>query len=474
VHPEGKLARRWPAIVAIWAAMASLLLMPSTAMAARRAVVLEVSGAISPAIADYTGRKIAGLDPNTVGVIVLRMDTPGGLDTAMRDIIRDILASPVPVVVYVAPSGARAASAGTYILYASAVAAMAPGTNLGAATPIQLGMPGLPGGQPGQAPGTANPQGKDGAGERKSGETPVIEPSDTESRKVINDAVAYIRSLAELNGRNADWGADAVRSAVSLPASDALKLHVIDVIADDVPDLLRKIDGRVATVAGKPQRLETAGLEILVVPPDWRTRLLAVITDPNIAFLMMLIGIFGLVFEATTPGVVFPGVVGGVCLLIALFALDLLPIDLAGAALVFLGIGLMVAEVFIGTFGVIGAGGIVAFAIGAIMMFPSNTTGFGLSTSVVAAVTVVAAGFFMLALSKLVGARRHPVVTGGEALIGVEGEVVAWTGGEGRVRVRGEIWRALGHDRLQPGAHVKVTSREGLVLIVEAATRLNS
>jgi len=188
----------------------------------------------------------------------------------------------------------------------------------------------------------------------------------------------------------------------------------------------------------------------------------------------MLIGIFGLVFEATTPGAVFPGVVGGVCLLIALFALDLLPIDLAGAALVFLGIGLMVAEVFIGTFGVIGAGGIVAFAIGAIMMFPSTAPGFGLSTSVVAAATVVAAGFFMLALSKLVGARRHPVVTGGEALIGAEGEVVAWTGGEGRVRVRGEIWRALAHDRLQPGAHVKVTNREGLVLIVEAATRLDS
>jgi membrane-bound serine protease (ClpP class) len=472
VHPKGKLAQRWQAILAIWVAMASLLLMPSTAVGAHRAVVLEIRGAIGPAIADYMNRKIKELAPSDAGVVVLRMDTPGGLDTAMREMIRDILASPVPVVVYVAPSGARAASAGTYILYASAVAAMAPGTNLGAATPIQLGLPSsLPGGQPGQTPGNAN-QGKEG--ERKSGETPVTEPTDTESRKIINDAVAYIRSLAELNGRNADWAADAVRSAVSLPASEALKLHVIDVIAEDVPDLLQKIDGRIVTVAGKSQHLETAGLEILVVPPDWRTRLLAVITDPNIAFLLMLIGIFGLVFEATTPGVVFPGVVGGICLLTALFALDLLPIDLAGAALVFLGIGLMVAEVFIGTFGVIGAGGIVAFAIGAIMMFPSNAPGFALSTSVVAAATVVAAGFFMLALATLIRSRRHPVVTGSEALIGADGEVVAWTDREGKVRVKGEIWRALAQDRLQPGTHIKVIKREGLALLVEAATRLNS
>lgn len=455
--------------------MASLLVMPTATMAAHRAVVLEINGAISPAIADYAVRELKGISPSDTSLVVLRMDTPGGLDTAMRDIIRAILASPVPVATYVAPSGARAASAGTYIIYASAIAAMAPGTNLGAATPIQLGAPPLlPTGQPGQLPGDQGREGKGDAGEGKTGENPAIGPRDTESRKIINDAVAYIRSLAELNGRNADWAVEAVRAAVSLPASDALRLHVIDVIADDVPDLLRKIDGRIVTVAGKPQHLATAGLDVFDAAPDWRTRLLAVITDPNIAYLLMLIGVFGLIFEATTPGVVLPGVVGGISLLVALFALDLLPIDFAGAGLVFLGIALMVAEAFIGSFGVIGAGGIAAFAIGSIIMFPSNAPGFGLSLSVVIATTIVSGAFLMLALTVLLRSRRRAVITGGEALIGAEGEVVGWSVEEGRVRVRGEVWRARAAGPLQPGTRIRVVGRKDLVLTVEAATRLNS
>src|SRR5436190_3951831 len=338
--------------------------LPAELVAAPKAVVLQIDGAIGPAVADYVVRELRGISQVDARLVVLRMNTPGGLDTSMREIIRAILSSPLPVAAYVALSGAREASAGTYISYASAVAAMAPGTNLGAATPIQLGrIPQSPGRSPEQPSG--KDQGKGNAGKSDSGGSPA-EPMDTETRKAVNDAVAYIRSLAELNGRNADWAADAVRSAVSLSASEALKLNVIDVIADDVADLLRKIDGRTVTVARKPARLATAGLEILDVPPDWRTELLAVITNPNVAFILMLVGIYGLVFEFANPGAVAPGLVGGISLLLALFALNLLPINYAGAGLVLLGVGLMLAEAHIGSFGVIGIAGIAAFVIGAI------------------------------------------------------------------------------------------------------------
>ena len=295
------------------------------------------------------------------------------------------------------------------------------------------------------------------------------EPTDTESRKAINDAVAYIRSLAELNGRNADWAAEAVRTAVSLPASEALKLHVVDVIADDVPDLLRKIDGRTATVAGKPERLATAGLEVLTVAPDWRTELLAIATNPNVALILMLIGVYGLLFEFLNPGAVAPGLIGAISLFVALYALHLLPINYAGAALVLLGIGLMVAEAHIGAFGVIGVGGIIAFVIGAIMMFPSGTPGFELSPLVVAATVIVTASLFLLVLAMLLRSRKRLVVTGKEALLGAEGEAVAWRGEDGRVRIRGEIWRARASKPLKPGTRVKVVDRDGLILIVESA-----
>ena len=449
--------------LALFAAIAVLPLFSGEAGAAQQAVVLQIDGAIGPAVADYVVRELRGIRPADTRLIVLRMNTPGGLDTSMRDIIRAILSSPVPVVAYVAPSGARAASAGTYITYASAIATMAPGTNLGAATPIQIGRaPRLPGGAPEQP---AEQKGKDKGSEGK----PAAEPADTETRKAVNDAVAYIRGLAELNDRNADWAAEAVRTAVSLPASEALKLHVIDVIADDVPDLLRKIDGRTVKVAGKPERLATAGLDVVMAAPDWRTELLSVITDPNVAFILMLIGVYGLIFEFLNPGAVAPGLIGSISLLVALYALNLLPINYAGAALVLLGIGLMVAEAHIGSFGVIGVGGIVAFVIGAIMMFPSGAPGFTLSLSVVAAATATTAALFLLVLTMLLRSRRRPVVTGKEGLLGAEGETVAWDGEEGRVRVNGEIWRARAPRPLQPGARIKVINREGLVLVVEPA-----
>jgi membrane-bound serine protease (ClpP class) len=433
----------------------------------RRAVVLEIDGAIGPAVADYVVRELGTISPDDTRLVVLRMDTPGGLDTSMREIIRAILASPVPVAVYVAPGGARAASAGTYILYAGAVAAMAPGTNLGAATPIRLGGTPPPDGPPTQPTGKTERQRDETAGGAKTSDASKRQPQDAESRKVVNDAVAYIRSLAELHGRNADWAAEAVREAVSLSASEALKLRVIDVIADDVPDLLRKIDGRSVIVAGKTGRLSTVGLDIETVAPNWRVRLLAVITNPNVAYLLMLLGVYGLIFELANPGAVLPGVIGGISFLVALFALNLLPVDYAGAALVLLGIALMVAEAFIGSFGVIGAGGIVAFTIGSIIMFPSNAPEFGLSLSVVAAAVIVTGGLLLLVLGMLLRSRRRRIVSGGEAMIGAEGEAVEWQGETGKIRVMGEIWYARAPRPLQPGARIRVVGREDLVLTVE-------
>ena len=444
-------------MAALILALLAAATVPTGVAAAEQAIVIDIDGAIGPAVSEHVVRELR-TPRSGARIVVLRMNTPGGLDTSMREIIRAILSSPIPVAAYVAPSGARAASAGTYIAYASAIAAMAPGTNLGAATPIQLG---------GRFPGGGGPKNQDDDSKGKSGGS--AEPADTETRKVVNDAVAYIRSLAELNGRNAEWAVEAVRAAVSLPASEALKLHVIDVIADDVPDLLRKIDGRTVVVAGKPERLATAGLEVTTVAPDWRTELLAVITNPNVAFILMLVGVYGLIFEFLSPGAVAPGLLGGISLLVALYALNLLPINYAGAALVLLGVGLMVAEAHIGAFGVIGVGGVAAFVIGAIMMFPSGATGFALSLPVVAATAVMTAALFLLVLSMLLRSRRHPVVTGKEALIGADGETVAWEESEGRVRVRGEIWRARASAPLPPGSRIKVVDREGLVLVVEPA-----
>jgi membrane-bound serine protease (ClpP class) len=454
--PLRTASSRWCAASRLVALILALLVFPVEAPA-KRAVVLQVDGAIGPAIAGYVVRELGSASPSEVGLVVLRMNTPGGLDTSMREIISAILASPVPVATYVAPNGARAASAGTYIAYASHIAAMAPGTNIGAATPVRLGGNPFSPGKPEQPAGQ-----KDGAEKGKAGE-----PPDTEMRKAINDAVAYIRGLADLTGRNGDWAAEAVRSAASLPASEALKLHVIDVIADDVPDLLRKIDGR--TVAGKSERLDTAGLDIVSVAPDWRTELLAVVTNPNVAFILLLIGVYGLIFEFLNPGAVAPGLIGAISLLVALYALNLLPINYAGAALVLLGIGLMVAEAHIGSFGVIGVGGIVAFVIGAIMMFPSTVPGFELSPVVVAGAAVVTAGFFLLVLAMLLRSRKRLVITGKEALLGAEGEVVSWQGDEGRVRIQGEVWLARAAGPLQPSSRVKVVGRDGLILIVEPA-----
>lgn len=419
------------------------------ASAAKRAVVLDVHGTIGPATADYITQELKNATPTDVGIVVLRMNTPGGLDTSMRQIISAILSSQVPVATFVAPSGARAASAGTYIAYGSAIAAMAPGTNIGAATPVQFGSsPILPGGS----------DHKQGAGGQSE---------DTETRKIVNDAIAYIRSLAALNHRNADWAADAVRSAVSVPATEALSLHVIDVIANDVPDLLRQIDGKTVIVNGKSQVLATTGLTVEAEPPDWRTELFGLITNPDVAFILMLLGIYGLIFEFFNPGAVAPGLIGSISLLVGLYALAFIPINYAGAALVIVGIGLMIAEAHIGAFGALGVGGIAAFVIGALMMFPARGSGYTLSGGVVIGTVVASAALILLALTALLHARKKPVVSGGEALIGAEGEAISWDGEEGRVRVAGEIWRARADAPLPVGMRIKVVKRDGLVLRVQ-------
>ncbi len=433
----------------------------------RQALVIDIDGAIGPAIADYVAERLSEIDPARTGVVILRLDTPGGLDTAMRKIIRAELASPVPVVVYVAPAGARAASAGTYIAYAASVAAMAPGTNLGAATPITIGgMPDLPNGERDRDEPDKAKKDED----KDAGKADPNEPLDTstaEKRKMVNDAAAYIRGLAQMHGRNADWAEAAVRGAASLPADEALKLNVVDVVAATLPELLRKIDGRQVLVNGEKKTLATADLELVESEIDWRTRLLAVITDPTVAYLLMLVGIYGLIFEFANPGTYAPGVIGGISLLLALFAFSVLPVDYAGLALILLGIALMVAEAFAPSFGILGLGGVVAFAIGSVIMFKAGAPGFGLPIPVVAASSIVTGGLLILVLAMLLRSRRKAIITGQEGLIGSAGEVVEWTDRGGRVRVLGELWLARADVTLQPGDPVKVRSREGLLLTVE-------
>ena len=433
-------------------------------------VVLTLDGAVSPATADYAVRGIRQAADKGAGLVVLQIDTPGGLDTSMRKIIKEILASPVPVATFVAPGGARAASAGTYILYASHIAAMAPGTNLGAATPVQIGI----GPQREPESGPDKSSGKEAA-KRKGGaanEPAKSEPAakDAMTRKQVHDASAYIRGLAQLRGRNAEWGERAVREAVSLSAEEARKLKVIDVIARDVSDLLKQLDGRKVTVQGVARALDTAGAEVVYVEPDWRSQLLAVITDPSVALILMMIGLYGLLFEFSNPGFVLPGVVGAICLLLALFAFQLLPINYAGLALILLGIAFIVAEAFMPSFGALGIGGAVALVIGAVILFdPEVAPGYSIPLSVIATVAAVSGAIIFLIVMMAVKARQRPVVSGREDLVGAGGEVVEQFTGEGWVRVRSETWRASSAVPLNRGQRVRVTRIDGLTLSVEPA-----
>ena len=424
-------------------------------------VVLDIKGAIGPATSDYIHRGIEQAVSRNAVLVILRMDTPGGLDTAMREIIQDILVSPVPVVGYVAPGGARAASAGTYILYASQVAAMAPGTNLGAATPVQIG---------GIGPDLPGDKGKD---DGESGKGGGGDNQDAMKHKQVNDAAAYIRSLAKMRGRNADWAELAVREAASLPADEALQKGVIDLVAPDMDDLLQQLQGRTVTVMGTPRVLDTAGAQIETIAPDWRSRLLAVITDPNVAYVLMLIGIYGLFFEFANPGYILPGVAGAISLVLALYAFQILPVNYAGLALLSLGLMFMLAEAFVPSFGALGIGGVIGFVIGSIILFDQSGTGYAVSLPLILALALLSAGFFMFVVGAAIQARRRPVVSGREELLQASGEVLEDFAGSGLIRVHGEVWQAVTKVPLRRGEKVRVRSVEGLVLNVEPETEEN-
>ena len=475
---------------------------PPAPSAAPSATVLELNGAIGPATARYV---LHGLDAARAGgsrVVVLQIDTPGGLDSAMRDIIRGILASPVPVVSYVSPPGARAASAGTYILYASHIAAMAPATNLGAATPVPIGgsepapapergpQPEGPSQTPEQPapPGAQKqaPHDRQGAQQQQSPgappqstqnkpESPVPPhepgpftlPGTAMERKVVNDAVAYIRGLAELRNRNADWAEQAVRGAASLSATAALKQNVVDVIARDIPDLLTQIDGREVRIGNGTMKLATRALPVAYLKPDWRTQLLSVITNPTIAYGLLLIGIYGLLFEGYNPGAVFPGVVGAIALLIALFAFQILSVNYAGLALVAVGVGMIVAEFFFPAFGSLGLGGVIAFVVGSLILFDTDVPGMNIALPVIGAVATAGSLAVVAIVWLATRSLRRPVVTGLQAMVGETAEVFEAFTGRGRVRYGGEIWNAHSGNPVHVGQRVRIIKVDGLMLWVE-------
>lgn len=426
-----------------------------SAQADNIAYLLQINGVINPATADYFDRGMAKAQQENAQFVLLEMDTPGGLDLSMRDIIKKIIASPIPIITYVAPSGSRAASAGTYILYASHIAAMAPATNLGAATPVQL--------KPTFTPDTDTGSDKDNKAKSSS-------DGDAMQHKIMNDAVAYIRGLAKLRGRNQQWAEQAVRQAASLTAKEALKNNVIELIADNQSDLLKQLNGKKVTVLGSDITLHTDGLLLRHYLPDWRTKLLNIITDPNIAYILMMIGIYGLIFEFANPGSVVPGTVGAICLLLALFSFQILPINYAGLALILLGIALMIAEAFQPSFGMLGLGGAVSFMAGSLMLIDTDMPGYGINLGLIAGFTVATVGFFVLALGLVFKARHNPIVSGKEEMIGAECVALENFADQGRVRVHSETWTAQTSTPIEKGQKARVTAMDGLILSIVPGT----
>jgi membrane-bound serine protease (ClpP class) len=412
--------------------------------------LIDVDGAIGPSMADHFVRGLEQAEAAGAELVILRIDTPGGLDIAMREMVQSILASSIPVVAYVAPGGARAASAGTYLLYASHLAAMAPGTNLGAATPVQIGTPDLP--QLGN--------------DEKGGEGDADSDATAMRRKVVNDAVAYIQSLAQLRERNGRWAEKAVRDGVSLSADDALKKGVIDVIAPSAPELLAQIDGREVQVGESAVVLKTANLGVHGHPMDWRSEFLGIITNPNVAYILMLVGVYGLLLEFYNPGVGLPGITGAICLLLALYAFQTLPVSYAGLGLILLGIALMTAEAFSPSFGVLGLGGVLAFTVGSVLLMDTDIPAYQIALPVILGVAAFSAVLLIMALGMLVRVRKRPVVTGIAHLVGATAVVESVPGGQARINLDGELWTVACEDSLLPHDRVTVDSIDGLTLHV--------
>ncbi|ARP85285.1 NfeD family protein [Bordetella genomosp. 9] len=477
----GSLLHILPSLCLLAAAVANFALAPAAwaqatgSAAAHTVLVLDVKDAIGPATTEYLGHGLEAAAARNADAVVIRIDTPGGLVSSTRDIIQAILASPVPVIAYVAPGGARAASAGTYIVYACQLAAMAPGTNIGAATVVSMGAP--PGSgrdrspapkQPGERREPARPDSGKPA-EPPADEAPGHPASeDASMRKAINDAAAFIRSLADLHGRNAEWAEKAVRDGVSIPAQEALRDKVVEIVAPDLRDVLAQADGRVVNVQGRQVTLATRDAAVTTLEPDWRTRFLGVITNPDIAYILMLLGVYGIIFELMTPGVVLPGVLGAVSLVTGLFALNLLPVNYAGVGLVLLGIGLMAAEGFTGASGFLGVVGVAIFALGSLFMFDSAQAAFSLSVPVVATATAVVALLLAIVVTVAVRAHRRSSPAGDSTLVGHRAEVLFWSGAQGRVRLGDETWDARARRPFHPGDHVVVIARDGLTLSVDA------
>lgn len=446
-------------LAALLAAAAPTAPVAPTPQAAAPVFVMHLDGAIGPASADQVHRTLERAAQARAQLVVLQMDTPGGLDTAMRSIIKDILAAPMPVAGFVAPQGARAASAGTYILYASHIAAMAPATNVGAATPVAIGMP-----SPG---GGTEPPARPASG---AASNPATEAGhDTMAAKRVNDAAAYLRSLAQLRGRNIAWAEQAVRESVSLSAADARARQVIDLVAADVPDLLRQLDGRVVALGAAGSRsvtLATSKAPVVLVETDWRGHVLAVISDPSLALVLMMMGVYGLLFEFMNPGAVAPGVIGGLCLLLALWGLQMLPINYAGLGLILLGTVFFIAEAFVPSYGALGIGGVIAFALGALLLVDSEVPGLRVPLALVVGLTLASAAAVIGTASMAARARRRPLASGATPLIGSTGEVMEFDGSEGWAALAGERWRVRAAAALQPGQRVRVTRIDGLTLDV--------
>ncbi|MEX0963944.1 MAG: nodulation protein NfeD [Pseudohongiellaceae bacterium] len=456
--------RQHPSVTGLWlkCLLALLLSCQAWQLVAAEVRLLELDGAIGPATTDFVVRSLQDANEAGSDLVVIRLNTPGGLDLAMRDMISSILASPVPVATWVAPSGARAASAGTYILYASHFAAMAPATNVGSSTPVSMG-----GSSP--LPLPVGPEGNEEAPEQSTGEEPNSSSSGgtTMERKVINDAVAYLRGLAELRGRNMEWAEQTVREAANLTASDALEQNVIEFIASDINELLAQIDGRSTVVAGQERVLELGDPQLIIIEPDWRHEFLALITNPNVAYILLMIGVYGIILEFYNPGMGAPGITGVICLLVGAYAMQLLPINYVGLALLLVGVGLMIGEAMSPSFGVFGLGGVAAFVLGSIVLMDTDLPAFQISLSIIAAFAVASAGLFILTLSMLVRSRQQEVVTGVEAMVGATAIAHKAFQGRGTVRAFGEIWQAESDENIEEGEELKITEVDGLILKIK-------